>query len=169
MADFPNDPNQSQEPSGYVCPNCRKVTFGDYKPYCGECGSEMPSQVRLQVTGLATYPWEYGRPIRDIEKIAEFLERVGNTRFWLQAYRPSFRASEIRFSESNGDVESHALISVWTQRIKIPVGHVGWRGVLKMLGNRDVGCTLIDDENDVEVCAGSILLFTVDRSLRFAW
>ena len=129
----------------------------------------MPSELKLQATGMVAYPWDYGSPVRDIEQIAEFLRNVGATKYWLQAYRPSFRASEIRFSESDGDYETHALSCVWTERLKLPIGSIGWHGALKLIGNREDGCTLVDDANDVEVCAGSVLLYTVDRSLRFAW
>ena len=123
----------------------------------------------MQATGMVTFASDYGRPIRDTNQIAEFLARVGITRYWLQAYRPSFRASEIRFSESDGDSATHALSCVWTERIKLPIGDVGWRGTLQLLGSTDDGYKLVDDRNDVEVCAGSVLLYTVDRSLRFAW
>ena len=113
----------------------------------------------MQAFGMTTYSWSYGKKIREPQQIAEFLYNVGVTNYWLQAYYPSFRTSEIRFKHSNGDIESHALICPGTQRIKLPVGDKGWCGSLQFHGNHDDGFKLVDDANDVEVCARSVYLY----------
>lgn len=145
-ADLPGNPNQMRTPCGYICPMCREETFLSYKPFCGNCGSRMPSELKLQAMGLVNYAWDYGRPIRDIKKIAEFLREVGATNFWLEGYRPSFRTCEIRFKKSDENIETLALCCVWTEHIRMPIGNIGWRGTLSLFDDHDRGCRLVDIE-----------------------
>lgn len=161
--------NSLREPIGYICPNYREESFGGYTRFCGHCGTEMPSKLRLQATGLVTFAWDYGMVVRDPEAINEFLAKVGETRYWLQAYRPTFRASEIRFCEHLDGLATHSLSCVWTERLNVPIGSRGWVGVMQLSGGSDPGFFLRDPVNEVEIQVGSVLLFDVVRAERSAW
>ncbi|HEY1065202.1 MAG TPA: hypothetical protein VGE52_03805 [Pirellulales bacterium] len=162
----PENPNSLREPIGYICPKCDKETGGEYRPFCGDCGRAMPSRKRMQVVGLTTYPNSYKKPIRDEDAIRAVLQSAGKTWFWLDGYRPTFRTAEIRFHDGVEEREPRALICVSTESLCLPIGDRGWCGLLQFDRDPAGGFRLSDEANGVNVRAGSILLYRVDRLMR---
>lgn len=158
-----NDPNQLRQPIGYVCPKCNAELYGHYRPFCGECGKDMPPETKMQIVGLTIYPYQYGRPVRNIDDITDSVKAIGPTNYWLEEYHPSFRTTKIRIHTNETQQSDFELVCTGTTRLELPIGN-GWIGIITVKQLDDKIVELSDLESNVLVMAGTVSLHTVART-----
>lgn len=158
-----NDPSQLRDPIGYVCPKCRTELYDRYRPFCGECGQEMPPKKKMQAVGLTIHPFRYGQPVGSIEDITAIVNKIGPAICWLEEYHPTFRTTKIRIRTAEDQQSDHELVCTSTIRMELPIGN-GWIGTVALKQQAEDLVEVSDSENNVLVIAGSVSLHSVARS-----
>jgi len=151
-------PEKWRLPIGYICPNCDTELFAPYRPFCGECGRKMPSELKMQSLGLISYPDDLNCIAMGADQINEFLQKFGTASIWLHHYTPSLRVTEIRFT-SLTDFKEYSLVCTNTQFIHAPVGLKGWNGLLSIKETNEDEFEIYDKSVDMFVRVGNVGLY----------
>ena len=142
---------------GYTCPKCGFEMDERATNFCGRCGCKLPSEIRLQATGYARYLYEYFAPLKTTTEINDFLALVGKTKHYLANYFAFMRTLQIAIPENDSLATNLMLTCSDTHRISTRVGD-GWYGLLQVREIDSGIFSLYDEENMIDVVAGSIHL-----------